>query len=127
MSRPHRLTVPRRAIAAALTAVTVAGAAAAPVLAHAPVDARTPAPGSTPTHVSSVQVRFGEAVVTGLVSVRRGATAIRAAATGLKPADHAILRARFAKPLARGRYTVSWRALADDGHHEAGTWTFTVR
>jgi methionine-rich copper-binding protein CopC len=32
----------------------------------------------------------------------------------------------FAKNLAAGKYTVRWRALADDGHHESGTFRFTV-
>lgn len=28
---------------------------------------------------------------------------------------------------ARGSYQVSWRARADDGHSESGSWRFTVR
>jgi CopC domain-containing protein len=47
-------------------------------------------------------------------------------AAGLKPGNKAILRAVFAASLPRGSYEVSWRALADDGHHEQGSWTFHV-
>jgi methionine-rich copper-binding protein CopC len=47
-------------------------------------------------------------------------------AAGLKPGDKAILRAVFASSLPDGSYRVAWRALADDGHHEKGSWTFHV-
>jgi methionine-rich copper-binding protein CopC len=40
--------------------------------------------------------------------------------------NKAILRAVFARSLGKGTYTVKWRALADDGHHESGSWTFKV-
>jgi methionine-rich copper-binding protein CopC len=36
------------------------------------------------------------------------------------------LRAVFARSLGKGSYKVKWRALADDGHHESGSWTFKV-
>jgi methionine-rich copper-binding protein CopC len=42
-------------------------------------------------------------------------------------AHAAVLRAAFSKKLAAGSYKVSWHALADDGHHQEGNWTFTVR
>ncbi|UGS38446.1 DUF1775 domain-containing protein [Capillimicrobium parvum] len=95
--------------------------------AHSPVRSRTPRPGSTAGRVRTVKVRFGEAVVAGLITVSRGPTALKPARSGLQPSDHAVLRARFARPLAPGRYTVSWRARADDGHSETGSWSFTVR
>ena len=45
---------------------------------------------------------------------------------GLKPGNQAILRAVFARSLGKGSFRVKWRALADDGHHESASWTFTV-
>jgi methionine-rich copper-binding protein CopC len=45
---------------------------------------------------------------------------------GLKPGNKTILRAVFARSLGKATYTVKWRALADDGHHESGSWTFKV-
>jgi uncharacterized protein YcnI/methionine-rich copper-binding protein CopC len=116
-------TVSLEAPVSALVAATTPTAIAA----HAPVKSRTPAAGSTASHVRSVQVRFGESVVTGLISVTKGGVPVKAQTSGLKASDKAILRETFARPLTKGRYAVSWRALADDGHHEAGTWTFTVR
>jgi methionine-rich copper-binding protein CopC len=47
-------------------------------------------------------------------------------AAGLKPGNKALLRAVFTKSLGKGSYKVKWRALADDGHHENGSWTFKV-
>lgn len=112
------------AVAAAIAASTVAAPAA---LAHAPVVARTPAPHSTVTKVRSVKLRFGEAVITGLIGLTKDGTTVTPKTSGLRPGNKAVLQETFAKPLAKGVYHVSWRALADDGHHEAGTWTFTVR
>jgi methionine-rich copper-binding protein CopC len=38
----------------------------------------------------------------------------------------AVVAAVFARSLGKGSYNVKWRALADDGHHESGSWTFKV-
>jgi methionine-rich copper-binding protein CopC len=42
-------------------------------------------------------------------------------------AHRTALRAVPSATLPAGRYVVSWRALADDGHHQRATWTFRVR
>jgi methionine-rich copper-binding protein CopC len=113
---------------AALGAVLAVAVTAVPALAHAPVRGTFPANGSTVSSVRTVSVRFGEAVVTGLISVKRAnGSTVAAKASGLQPSNKARLRATFAKKLAPGRYSVSWRALADDGHRERGTFRFTVR
>jgi copper resistance protein C len=115
-----------RMLRIALVAAIVLALAAAPALAHAPVKERTPRPGSTVAKVRTVSVRFGEAVVTGKITVFRGSRQLSPKAAGLKPGNKAVLRAVFASSLPRGSYKVSWRALADDGHHEQGSWTFHV-
>lgn len=114
------------AVVAALAALGAALAVAVPALAHAPVVGRTPAPNSKVSKVTSVKVTFGESVVTGLISLTKGGTTVTAKTSGLKPGNKAILQETFAKPLAKGVYQVSWRALADDGHRESGSWRFTV-
>jgi methionine-rich copper-binding protein CopC len=112
----------------ALGALLVTGVAAVPALAHAPVTGTFPRNNSTLSNVRTVSVRFGEAVVTGLISVKRAnGSTVAARASGLQPTNKARLRATFARKLAPGRYTVSWRALADDGHRERGTFRFRVR
>jgi uncharacterized protein YcnI len=110
--------------------VTLAAAPAAfraPVAhaAHAAVKSRTPAPGSKAAKVKAVKVTFAESIVTGLISVSKGGTQLKAKTSGLNK-KKTVLAETFSKPLSKGSYTVSWRALADDGHRENGTWTFTV-
>ena len=113
---------------AALGAVLGTGVVAVPALAHAPVVGTFPASGATVSNVRTVSVRFGESVVTGLISVSRSrGTAVRARAAGLDPRNKARLRATFARRLPAGSYKVSWRARADDGHSERGTFRFRVR
>jgi methionine-rich copper-binding protein CopC len=112
----------------ALGAMLGTGVAAVPALAHAPVIGTFPSKGATVSDVRTVSVRFGDSVVTGLVSVSRAdGTAVRARAAGLDPRNKARLRATFARRLPSGSYRVSWRARADDGHSERGTFSFRVR
>jgi methionine-rich copper-binding protein CopC len=115
-----------RMIRTLLAILVAAGLLAAPALAHAPVKERTPKPGSTVSKVRTISVRFGEAVVTGKIQVLRGSKELTPKSAGLKPGNKAILRAVFATSLGKSSYTVKWRALADDGHHESGSWTFRV-
>ena len=65
-------------------------------------------------------------VAAGKIQLLRGTKALTPKASGLKPGHKAILRAVFARSLGKGTYTVKRRALADDGHHESGSWTFKV-
>ncbi len=112
------------AIAAVLAAAAVL---AVPAFAHAPVKGTSPKDGSTHSKVRTVSVRFGEAVVTGKITVYRASgAAVAAKSSGLAPKNKALLRAVFAKNLPSGTYTVQWRALADDGHHQKGTFHFRI-
>jgi copper resistance protein C len=113
---------------AALAAVlSLAAAFAVPAFAHAPVLGTTPKNGARVSNVRTVSVRFGEAVVTGLITVKRSTgTTPKPKASGLANGKK-LLRATFATKLPAGKYTVSWRALADDGHHQKGTFSFTER
>ncbi len=115
-----------RSILSGLTIAAVSLGVAAPALAHAPVVGRTPAPNSTTSKVTSVKLTFGDTVITGLISLTKGGAPVKPKTSGLN-AKKTVLRETFATPLSKGVYTVSWRALADDGHHQAGTWKFTVK
>jgi copper resistance protein C len=118
--------VSRAAVAGA--ALAVAALLAVPAFAHAPVAGTSPKNGATVAKVRTVSVRFGEAVVTGRITVyNAGGSAVAAKASGLAPKNKARLRATFAKNLPSGRYTVKWRSLADDGHRESGTFHFRVK
>ena len=112
---------------AALAAIGVTGAVAVPAFAHAPVLGTSPRNGTTVSNVRTVSVRFGEAVVTGLITVKRAnGSTVHAQRSGLA-GGMKRLRASFARKLPAGKYRVSWRARADDGHRERGTFRFTVR
>ena len=113
---------------AALGVVLGAGVVAVPALAHTPLVGTFPAKGATVSPVRTVSVRFGGDVLTGLISVRRAnGAAVRTSAAGLDPRNNTRLRATFPRRLSAGRYTGSWRARADDGHSQRGTFSFRVR
>jgi methionine-rich copper-binding protein CopC len=77
--------------------------------------------------VRSVAVRFGEPVVTGLISVRKaGGGVVRARLSGLAEGGER-LREVFPGRLRPGRYTVRWVVLARDGEQQRGTFRFRVR
>lgn len=112
---------------AALTAILVVTAVAVPAFAHAPVTGTSPKKNATVSTVNTVSVSFGEAVITGLISVKKAnGTTVPAKASGLVNAKKR-LRAAFSKKLASGKYTVSWRVKADDGDTQKGTFKLTVR
>ncbi|WP_445152178.1 copper resistance protein CopC [Baekduia sp. Peel2402] len=113
-------------ITAALAATGALGLAAAPAFAHAPVKSRTPGPGKTKSNVKRVAVTFGEAVITGKISITKNGQAVTAKTSGLNR-KKTVLSATYSKALAAGKYKVSWRVKADDGDTETGTWSFTAK
>ena len=118
-------TIPRLAALAGVLAV--AAVLAVPAFAHAPVLGTSPKKNATVSTVRTVSVRFGEAVITGLITVKRATGApVKAKVSGLAPGKKR-LRATFARKLAAGKYTVSWRVKAPDGDTQTGTFGFTVR
>jgi copper resistance protein C len=112
---------------AALSAVLATGVTAAPALAHAPVVGTTPSKGATASNVRTVSVRFGEAVLTGLITVKNAnGKTMSAKASGLVSGKKR-LRATFSQKLPAGKYTVNWRVKADDGDSEKGSFSFRAR
>jgi methionine-rich copper-binding protein CopC len=101
-------------------------AAAVPASAHAPVTSRYPKPGSSVSRVKTVAVGFGDKLITGKIEVRRAGVLIRPRSSG-PTARKTSIRATFTRALSAGSYTVTWRALASDGHSQAGSWSFRVR
>lgn len=92
--------------------------------AHTGVVARTPAPGARVRDVKRVAITFSQRLVTGKLDVHRGGRRVAPAATG--PSGSTVA-ARFSRRLAAGTYTVTWRAVAADGHAQTGSWRFRVR
>lgn len=92
--------------------------------AHAGVVRRTPAPGRTHRNVRTVSATFSQQLVTGKIDVYRGGTRVAPARSGPRGSS---VTASFSRALARGAYTVKWRAVASDGHVQTGSWSFRVR
>ncbi|MFM9139403.1 MAG: copper resistance protein CopC [Solirubrobacterales bacterium] len=115
-----RTAIPGAACAALALAVAV------PALAHAPVTSRYPKPGSSASKVKAVSVGFGDRLITGRIEVRRAGVLVRPRSSG-PTAKKTAVRASFSRALPPGSYTVTWRAMAGDGHRQAGSWSFRVR
>jgi uncharacterized protein YcnI len=101
-----------------------AGRGAQARAAHAPIVRRTPASGSTARGVKRVAIVFGQRLVTGKIDVYRGATRVTPSRSG---PSGAVVAASFSHALAAGGYTARWRAVAEDGHVQTGSWSFKVR
>src|SRR5689334_4201404 len=96
-----------RSLVRAMALAAVVAVAAVPAFAHAPVLGTSPKKGATVSSVRTVSVRFGEAVLTGLISVKHtNGKAVKANASGLVSGKKR-LRAAFSKSLAAGKYTVN--------------------
>jgi copper resistance protein C len=119
----------RRLLAATAAAVLPLSFAipAGLALAHAKVESVSPRKNSTRHTVREVHVTFEESVITGLIAVKKsGSGTVALERTGLKSSNHAILQWIPRRALGPGHYTVDWRARADDGHRETGSWSFRV-
>ena len=115
-----RAAIPAGVCAALALSVVV------PAFAHAPVTSRYPKPGSSASKVKVVSVGFGDRLITGRIEVRKAGVLVRPSSSG-PTAKKTAVRATFARSLPPGSYTVAWRALASDGHSQAGSWSFRVR
>lgn len=120
--------IPSARRAARLVLVTLCLATAAPAVAHSPVARTSPASGAVVAHLPRVvTISFGEPVgrVTSIRVVDRSGVN-RAGVARRNP--RSALQAIVATSGDRlGRYTVTWRIVAADGHAERGSFAFTVR
>ena len=105
-------------------------ALAEPALAHAHLKSATPPIDGTvsgaPTELDltfseGVNLKFTGVTVTGPGKAAIATGAVKSAAGG----DMAIV-VPLTAPLAPGRYTINWHALATDGHKTNGSYGITV-
>jgi len=112
-------------IKASLAALALTAALPAAASAHAALEGTFPANGSTvSSSVKTITVRFDEAVLTGTLSVK---TASGTAVPVSVRQKGAKITGTLGRKLTAGRYRVTWRARADDGHRETGSFSFRVR
>lgn len=110
--------------AGALLATGLGGALAG---AHTKAAKTYPADGSTVSErTSKATVTFGQVIRGGTMRVR-GPRGVVSRTAQVSKADRRKLYATLKRPLAKGRYGVTWRIKAADGHTQEGSWTFRVR
>ncbi|GIL35864.1 copper resistance CopC family protein [Phycicoccus sp. DTK01] len=122
---PGRRRVPRL-LAGVLLLLGLAVVTATPAAAHTGLESSTPADGSTLRRSPTTLVlRFADPVVpgtaVGALSGPGGRTSLRAPTV-----RGATVRMTLAEPAAAGRYRLTWRVVADDGHPVSGTLRFEV-
>lgn len=122
---PGRRRVPRL-LAVVLLLLGLAVVTATPAAAHTGLESSTPADGSTLRRSPTTLVlRFADPVVpgtaVGALSGPGGRTSLRAPTV-----RGATVRMTLAEPAAAGRYRLTWRVVADDGHPVSGTLRFEV-
>jgi copper transport protein len=124
--RPLRSGVVRLApvIAAGAIALVTATAASA----HAELLSTTPADGSVVARSpAQITLRFSEAVASSLGSVRvLGPNGEQVATGGVNKPSPSTLAVPITGQLAKGTYTVAWRAVSVDGHPLHGAFEFSV-
>lgn len=111
----------------------LSGLAAAPLaLAHPSLVRSTPAADATVAPASQIELQFNEKVMPRATRIElsmdhgRMKMAMPAVAQDISEDGH-TLRARFAKPLPAGSYTLQWRAVGQDSHPITGSYRFTVK
>jgi len=96
------------------------------VAAHTPLKSVSPRRNSTRESVSEVRATFKAKLQTGVIEITKGGAPVALKSSGLIRTDQAVIRAVPKAKLTPGSYKVNWRARADDGHSEKGTWSFKV-
>jgi methionine-rich copper-binding protein CopC len=111
-------------------AATFAAAASlalpAGALAHAGIKSRSPKPGSTVSAPRTVRVTFEEAVLAAKLSVRSGAGKTVSQGSGSLNGKKTTVTVGLKRGLGAGTYRATVRFLADDGHNESKSWSFSV-
>lgn len=117
----------RRRLTTALAVTALAGTGAAVAVAHTEAARTYPADGATVgERTSKATITFGQVLRTGTMTVR-GPRGIVSRKARVSSNDRRKLYATLKRPLADGRYRVTWKIKAADGHTQEGSWTFRVR
>ena len=117
----------RPRLAAVLAVTAFAGTGAAVAGAHTQAARTYPANGTTVSErTSKATITFGQVVRSGTMTVR-GPRGVVSRKARVSSRDRRKLYATLKRPLADGRYRVTWRIKAVDGHTQRGSWSFRVR
>jgi methionine-rich copper-binding protein CopC len=105
-------------------AVVMAASAAIPASAHVYVASRSPGKGATVSKASKVQVRFTKQLLSGSMTVKRKSNGNVVGTGGMVNAT--TVKANTGS-LSSGRYGVTVRIVAGDGHSQTVRWSFRVK
>ncbi|MEM5382057.1 copper homeostasis periplasmic binding protein CopC [Paraburkholderia phymatum] len=123
------LSLPLRSPLRWLAACGVSLVVASNAFAHATPTSRQPAPNAAIAAPSAVTIHFSEPLepaFSKIALVDAHGKPAASAASEVDAADTQTMRLAL-QPLAPGRYTVQWTAVAEDGHRTKGTYAFSVK
>jgi len=126
MTRLHTL-MPRAARVAAGFALTLA--LSVPALAHVFPQKQEPGAGATVAAPAKVRIAFDgnlEPAFSSLTVTDAAGKPVGAAKAAVDPQHPNVIELAL-PPLAAGKYTVEWVAVAADGHRTHGDYTFIVK
>lgn len=116
-----------RSLTIALLTAGILLASAGSAFAHAEIKTLSPKPGAkASTSITRVTATFEEAIVSGSLKITKSGDKV---SVGKAKFIHekAGLRAKLKSGLGSGTYKAHMKWLADDGHLEHKTWSFTLR
>jgi len=112
-----------------LAACGVLLAVASNAFAHATPTSRDPGPDAEVAAPAAVTIRFSEPLepaFSKLALVDANNKPVAPAASQVDPQDTKTMHLAL-QPLAPGRYTVQWTAVAEDGHRTKGSYAFSAK
>ena len=112
-----------------LAACGVLLAVASNAFAHATPTSRDPGPDAEVAAPAAVTIHFSEPLepaFSKLALVDANNKPVAPAASQVDPQDTKTMHLAL-QPLAPGRYTVQWTAVAEDGHRTKGSYAFSVK
>jgi methionine-rich copper-binding protein CopC len=112
-------------------AATLGLAATGTAFAHAHLKSAVPADNETVAKApATLQLKFSEGVdlaFTGVAVTGPGKATVQTGTGSHTGGDDATLSVPVSGQLAPGRYTVTWHAVATDGHKTNGSYSFIVK
>jgi methionine-rich copper-binding protein CopC len=112
-----------------LAAGGVSLAVVSTAFAHALPTSREPAPNAEVAAPGAVTIHFSEPLepaFSKIVVLDANGKPVGSGASHLDAQDKQTMRIAL-EPLAPGRYTVQWTAVAEDGHRTKGEYAFAVK
>jgi methionine-rich copper-binding protein CopC len=121
--------IARNARIGLVAAVVALATVATPALAHVSVQSTTPKAGGTANRTApSASVTFSGPILSGTLKVSGPGGARASVDNGARdPRSIKRVLVQLRRGLKAGVYKATWTAVAADGHHERGSFTFRLK